>query len=260
MSALVAVLPAGALYAWGLSRGRRPPGWAAVAWFAGLAALALAASPWMDDAADRRLSMHMVQHELLGLVAAPLLVAGAPVRVALRAAPRRTARRMAALLRRPAVRALTHPGAGVAAFVAVLAAVHVPAVYDLSLRSGAVHAAVHAALLWSAVLLWLPLIGADVVPHRPAAAATVAALLGAMAAMAALGAVLAAEPRVVYLPYASRAAGALADQRLAGGLMSIGGMLVVLPALVGLAWRALLREERRAVAREARGLPVGEAR
>ena len=142
------------------------------------------------------------------------------------------------------------------AFVAVLAAVHVPAVYDLSLRSGPVHAAVHAALLWSAVLLWLPLIGADALPHRPAATATVGALLGAMAAMAALGAALAAQPHVVYVPYASRATGALADQRLAGGLMSVGGMLVVLPALVGLAWRALVHEERRARTREDRGLPA----
>jgi cytochrome c oxidase assembly factor CtaG len=214
----------------------------------------------MEAAADRRLSMHMFQHELLGLLAAPLLVAGAPVRVALRAMPRRTARRLAALLHRPAGRVLAHPGAGVAAYVAVLAAVHVPAVYDLSLRSGAAHAAVHAALLWSAVLLWLPLIGADALPHRPAATATVAALLGAMAAMAALGAALAAESHVVYLPYASRASGALADQRLAGGLMSVGGMVVMLPALVGLAWRALVREERRARAREARGVATGGTR
>jgi hypothetical protein len=38
--------------------------------------------------------------------------------------------------------------------------------------------------------------------------------------------------------------------------MWMGGMVVVLPALLVLAWRALIAEERRAAVREARGLPA----
>jgi cytochrome c oxidase assembly factor CtaG len=252
MSALAAVVPAALVYALGIARARRRPDRRALAWAAGLVALAAATSPWMERAADERLSMHMVQHELIGLVAAPLLVAGAPVRLAFAAASHGSRRRLAALLRRPVVAVLAHPLTGVVAFAAVLGAVHVPAVYDLSLRSAPAHAGVHAALLWAALLLWLPLIGADPLPHRASATTTVSALLAAMGAMGALGAVLAAAPHVVYAPYAARTAGALADQRLAGGLMWMGGMAVVLPALVALAWRALVEEERRATVREAR--------
>jgi putative membrane protein len=256
MSALVAVLPAALLYAAGLRRARRGAGPAAIAWAAGLLVLGAAVSPWMERAADDRLSMHMVQHGLVSLVAAPLLVCGAPVRLALAATPRRTGRRLAALLGRPAVAALVHPLAAVTLFAAVLGAVHVPALYDLALRSGPVHAAVHAALLWSALLMWAGLIGADPLPHRPSATATVAALIAAMGAMGALGAALAAEQHVVYAPYAGRMADALGDQQLAGGIMWMGGMVVVLPALLVLAWRALIAEERRATVREARGLPA----
>jgi cytochrome c oxidase assembly factor CtaG len=260
MSAVGAVLVPALLYAWGLVRVGRRPGWTSAAWAGGLLVLVVATAPWMDRAADGRLSMHMVQHELIGLVAAPLLVAGAPVRLAFAASSRGGRHRLAALLRRPILRSLTHPAVGVGVYASVLAAVHLPAVYDLALRSGVVHGAVHAALLWSALLLWLPLIGADPLPHRPSATATVSALIAAMGAMGVLGAILAAEQHVVYAPYATRTTDALADQHLAGGLMSVGGMVVVLPALLALAWRALIAEERRATVREARGLSAGGPR
>jgi putative membrane protein len=259
-AAAIAVAPAAVLYTLGLARVRRRAWSAAAAWMAGLVVLGVATSPWMEGAADRQLSMHMVQHGLLGMVAAPLLAAGAPVRLALGAARGATRRRLAALLRTPVARLLVTPAAGCIAYILVLGVVHLPTVYDLSLRSGAVHALVHAALLWSALLLWLPLIAADPLPHRASPVATVGALVAAMAAMAALGAALAAQQHVVYQAYAGRSSGALADQHLAGGLMSVGGMVVVLPAFLLLAWRALIAEERRAVARERRAAPAGGAR
>jgi cytochrome c oxidase assembly factor CtaG len=261
VSALAVALPLALLYAYGLWRApARRRGWAAPAWFAGLAVLAVATSNGLERAADRELSMHMVQHELLGLVAAPLLAAGAPVRLALAASGRTTRLRLARILHARVVVALTHPAAGALAFAGILLAVHVPAVYDLTLRSGAVHAGVHAALLWSALVLWMGLLGADPLPRRASATATIAALVGAMAAMAALGATLAAQQHVVYAPYARPGVDALADQRVAGGLMSVGGMVVLVPLLLALAWRALAAEERRATVREARGLPAEGAR
>jgi putative membrane protein len=261
MSALAATVPPALVYAYGLLRApARRRSWAAPAWFAGLAVLAAATSPVMERAADRDLSMHMVQHELLGLVAAPLLAAGAPVRLALAASGRATRLRLARLLHARAVRALTHPAVGAAAFAGVLLAVHVPAVYDLTLRSGAVHAGVHATLLWSALLLWMGLLGADPLPRRASATATIASLVAAMGAMAALGATLAAQEHVLYTPYARPGADALSDQRVAGGIMSVGGMAVVVPLLLALAWRALVAEERRATVREGRGLPAEGSR
>lgn len=261
MNALAATVPLALLYIYGLVRApARRHGWAVPAWFAGLTVLAVATSPALERAADRELSMHMVQHELLGLVAAPLLAAGAPVRLALAASGRATRLRLARLLHVRAVVALTHPAAGAAAFAIVLLGVHVPAVYDLTLRSGAAHAGVHAALLWSALLLWMGLLGADPLPRRVSATSTIASLVVAMGVMAALGATLAAQDHVLYMPYVRPGVDALADQRIAGGLMSVGGMAVVVPLLLALAWRALVAEERRATVREGRGLPAEGAR
>jgi cytochrome c oxidase assembly factor CtaG len=238
-------------------RHRRWPAVRSAAGLAGLAVLGVAFGSGVDGRSAQLLSVHMLQHGLVALVAAPLLVAAAPVRLALGALPAGAARHAVGLLRRPWARALAHPGCGLAIFVAVLAAVHLPAVYEAALRHPLLHGAEHAALLWSAIALWAPIAGADSLPHRAGAIARVGVLVGAMSAMGALGAVLAGTRDVVYPSYAASAAAhgrdALADQALAGAIMWIGGMLVVLPLLLALAWSALAREERRQRARELAG-------
>lgn len=221
---------------------------------AGSAALVVALAPPLADRADALLSTHMVQHLILQLVAAPLLVAAGPVTAALAALPRPTARRLARGMRHPAVRALGTPLAGVTAFLVVLAVVHVPAVHGAALRDPLAHDAMHAALFWSACWLWAPILRVDPLPHRPGLVGRVVPLLAAMVAMAALGSVLATASTVVYRGYleSTTATAAAADQAVAGGVMAIGGMLAMLPLLVVVAWRALAEEERRAQARSVR--------
>jgi cytochrome c oxidase assembly factor CtaG len=70
--------------------------------------------------------------------------------------------------------------------------------------------------------------------------------------MAVVGVVLASAATSVYPHYAT-GAHALADQQLAGALMWIGGGTVLGAAFLACGWQALVAEERRAVAREARG-------
>jgi putative membrane protein len=216
---------------------------------AGLAALGAASAGGLDARAHELLSAHMVQHGLVQLVAAPLLVASAPVRLALGTLPRGARRRLAHALHHPSLRLLSHPLAGLAIFVGVLALVHLPAVYDAALRSPGLHAVEHAGLLWSAIALWAPIVGADPLPHRSGAVMRVGVLIAAMTAMSVLGAILAALPQAAYPAYAAPAAYGLGqdplqDQALAGGVMWIGGMVVVLPTLLVLAWSALRAEER----------------
>jgi cytochrome c oxidase assembly factor CtaG len=238
-------------------RHRRWPRARTASGLAGLAVLGVAFESGLDERSAQLLSAHMVQHGLIGLVAAPLLVAAAPLRLALGALPRDRARSLTRLLARRRLHALAHPVCGLAIFVAVLAVVHVPAVYEAALRQPVLHGAEHAALLWSAIALWAPLAGADPLPHRAGLLTRVGVLIGAMSAMGALGAVLAGTHGVVYASYAAPTIALgrdpLADQALAGGVMWIGGMAVVLPALLALAWAALAREERRQRAREAVG-------
>lgn len=222
----------------------------------GLAALAIALGPPLDRHADALLSMHMVQHLLLQVVAAPLLVAAAPVRMLLGVLPRRTGRHLARGLQHPVVRILGNPAVGVGVFATTLAVVHLPTVYEAALRHPLVHDAEHAALFWSACWLWAPIVRADPFPYRSGAVGRVAVLLAAMATMSVVGAVLATGSHVIYPSYVglAGAAAALSDQSLAGGLMWIGGMVVCLPLLLLLAWRALAEEERRAQVRGARSM------
>jgi putative membrane protein len=230
---------------------RRHPRWPArrtVLGLAGLAALGAATATGLDERAHELLSAHMVQHALVQLVAAPLLVAAAPVRLALGVLPRAARRRLARALHRRWLRLLSHPLAGLSIFVAVLAAVHVPAVYDAALREPLAHGAEHACLLWAALALWAPVVGADPLPRRSGAMMRVAVLIAAMTAMGALGAVLAALAQPAYPAYVAPTLALgrdpLEDQVLAGGVMWVGGMVVVLPALLLLAWSALRAEER----------------
>ena len=79
------------------------------------------------------LSVHMVQHMLLGLVAAPLLVAGAPIRLALRRCPRRAAGAWPTCCTAVRPACSPDPLVGLALFAGTLAVVHVPAVYEAAL-------------------------------------------------------------------------------------------------------------------------------
>jgi putative membrane protein len=234
-------------YAIGVARGGRP-GWRAAAWAAGAATLALALSPPLETWADARLSGHMVQHLLLTMAAAPLLVAGAPVRLALRTLRRGGRRRLARALHLRSVRVLAHPALGWTALTAVMLGTHLTPLYGLALRHPLVHAAEHAGYLLAAVLYWAPLVGADPLPGRPGPAGRLAWLLAAMPPMGLIGAWLLTGP-LRYAEYAGP--GALADQRQAASVMWVGGSLVLAGATVALAFGAMVAEERRQVRREA---------
>jgi cytochrome c oxidase assembly factor CtaG len=244
-------LPLAAALAYALGA-RRAGGWPrarTLAWAAGVAALALALSPPLHAWADARLSGHMVQHLLLTMVAAPLLVAGAPVRLALRGLERRGRRRLAGVLHSPAARVLAQPATGWAAFTAVLVGTHlVTPLYDLAVRDPAAHAIEHLAYLTVALLYWAPLVAADPLPVRLGSAGRLAWLLASMPPMGLVGAWLLSGP-VRYPVYA--APGALADQREAASIMWAGGTLVLALATVALTFAALLAEEQRQQRRDA---------
>ncbi len=258
--ALLALVALGAVFVWAGRSHQRWPGRRTVSALGGLAAVAVALESGVDARADELLSAHMVQHMLLGLVAAPLLVASAPVRLALGTLPRGPRRALARGLHSPVARGLIHPLSGLVLFVGTLAVIHVPAIYGAALDAPVLHGAEHAALLWSAIALWAPVIGVDPLPHRAGVVMRASVIIGAMVAMNALGAFLVATDRVLYRAYVASSLelgrDPLADQVLAGGLMWVGGMAIVLPVLVIVAWQALIGEERRAQAREAYAAPV----
>jgi len=225
-----ALLVAG-LYLAGVRRVERWPPRRTAAFLAGVAVTFTALG-----LPDARLEVHMVQHLTLALIGAPLLVAGSPLALALRAAHRPAL----ALLRAPA---LAHPLVGWAALCTIMVVAHVPVVWDAT-DHGLAHVGAHAAWLAAAALFWRPLVGVDPVPHRPRAIGRLLLLITAMAPMGAVGSTMLDARSAWY-------AGATAAQtRTAGAIMWIGGGCVLAAATVALGWSAAVQEHRRQVRAE----------
>jgi putative membrane protein len=228
------------------------------AFLAGLVCILVATDSGIGAYDDQLPSAHMVQHMLLLLVAPLLLLAGRPVILALRALPAAPRRRaFAAVLHRLA--SVTRPSVCLATFTAVLVVTHLPTFYDATLRHLAVHEVEHALYLMAGVLLWWPLLDADPVPaHRLSGLGRLVYLLATMPAMAIVGAYLNRHPTLVYPPYgpAARAMGisAVVDQQQAGAIMWVAGSAIVIAVGLWVTIGALVAEERRQQAREARAI------
>jgi len=223
-------------------RRRRLVGPTNVAAFSGaLVAFAVALASPLEVAASSLFAAHMVQHLLLMLVAAPLLVCGRPVVVLMQAVPRRGRRPLYLFRARRSVRAamdaLSHPVAVWGVGAVVLWAWHLPTLYEAALRSDAVHALEHASLVAASALVWAVALGRT---RRSLAIPAAAGLLFATSLQSgALGALLALAQRPLYPIHAAVAPSwgltPLEDQQLAGGLMWVPpGMvyLVVIAALL----------------------------
>jgi putative copper resistance protein D len=211
----------------------------------------------IDAGATRSFSVHMLQHLLLTMVAAPLLILGAPITLALHASGPTTRRRLASALGSVPFRVLGNPLVTWSLFFAVIWGAHVSGLFEAALRSTTVHALEHIAFLTTALLFWLPVVAADPSPGRLSHPARILYLFLAMPAMAFLGLALVSARHVLYPTYAhvEGVARALSDQQMAGAMMWGGTMILIVPALalVLLDWmRADEREARRVDERLAR--------
>jgi cytochrome c oxidase assembly factor CtaG len=220
------------------SRERRVALLRATSFIASLAIVVAALSSPFDSAADRLLWAHMAQHVLLVVVAPPLFVLGAPWMPLWLGLPLRVRRPLArALVRsRPArpLRAATSiivtPVGAFALFNVDLLLWHIPAFYDLTLRNQAVHDLEHALFLVTGILFWAQLLPSWPLHRRLDFGGRLVYTLGASLASWLLAVVLAFYPTPLYSAYAelsSRPGGisALADQRLAAGVMWVPGSI-----------------------------------
>ena len=117
----------------------------------GAAAVLVASDYPIHDLAERYLfSIHMVQHLVYSLVAAPLLLLGTPTWMA------------RALLSPPgvmrAMRWLARFFPATVLYNAVVVFTHVPATVDVALRYAVVHFALHTLILLSSVVVWMPIL------------------------------------------------------------------------------------------------------
>jgi putative membrane protein len=188
----------------------------------------------------------MFQHELLMLVAAPLMVAGRPIAALLWGLPDAARRRV---VHARAVAALTAAW-GVLALPVVAWAVHgvtvwlwhLPALYEAAVHSESIHAAQHATFAVSAALFWWGLVHGRY--GRAGYGASVLYVFSTLVHTGVLGAVFTLSATPFYPIYVERANAAgidsVADQQLAGLLMWIpaGVILTCFGLALFTAWLA----------------------
>jgi putative membrane protein len=229
---------------WPRSRQSRAPLRRQAAWFGGgWIALALALASPLDSAGSFSFAAHMVQHEFLMIVAAPMLVLGRPLGIWVWGLPPAWRRRTGAATRNPAVSAawdaLTRPLSAWLLHFAALWMWHVPATFQAGLASNGVHALQHASFLFSALLFWWAVLGRQhgAQGSTQGRGAAILYLFTTMMHTGALGALFTLSESVWYPYYGSKAQAfgltALEDQQLGGLIMWIpGGLAYVAAGLV----------------------------
>jgi len=228
--------------------GNPVPRWRPWSWYAGLAVLLVALQSPVATYDTTLFSVHMLQHLLMAMVAAPLLALGAPITLTLRASSPRVRRRLLlpVLHSRP-VRVASFPVVTWIVFAGVMWATHFSSLYDAALDDEIAHLAEHAIYMAAALLFWWPVVGADPSPWRLPHAARVGYLFLGMPQSSFLGLAIFSAPHVLYEHYEtlerSWGPAPLADQQLAGGIMWAGGDLVFLSAMILAVWVWLRAEE-----------------
>ncbi len=134
-----------------------------VAFTAGLATIFVAIASPLDTFGGLLLQVHMTQHLLLMMVAPPLIWLGAPATPLLRGLPPAVLKHgLGPFVAWPALQRfghrLTHPIVCWLSFVVATWVWHVPALYELALRSPAWHQLEHVSFLLTALLFWWPVI------------------------------------------------------------------------------------------------------
>ncbi len=260
--AIIGLLLAGGLYLGAVRRvdaahpGNRHPRWRTWLFLGGLASIAVALLSPIEAYEGALFSVHMVQHMLLQLVAAPLLLAGAPITLALRVATPNVRRRLLAILHSRALRALSFPVLAWVLFAATNWGWHYSTLYDDALENQLLHYLQHANFLAVALLFWWPAIGADPSPWRLPHPVRLFYLFLAMPQQSLLGVSLLQAPSVLYPHYVTNVRDwgitPLEDQQLGAVIMWVVGDMAFLAgmAVVVLLW--MRHEERRTARLDAR--------
>jgi len=237
------------LYIYGVSRvarsGRRWPAGRTVSFLGGLVALAFVLQTGFASYDDHLLWVHMTQHLVIMMLAAPLLALGAPVRLTLVAGNRGVRRVVADLLHDPSLRLVGGRSAGVLLpldYYGSMAVCLLTPLYRLSETNTGFHEFVHIYFLACGLLFWVPLLGADPATWRPSHGLKIAVLaIGVPAYLAICGGML-AEGRWISPDHT------LTDIHRGTLAMAIGGIGLTLGGLL----LVTQREDRRRTDRDRR--------
>jgi putative membrane protein len=233
----------------------------------GYAALVIALLSPLHALGEDLFSVHMVQHLLLTLVAAPLLLLSNSMPVLLWALPRRQRRLLGGLVGQPgalrsALRWLTRPLIAGGLFVVTQWAWHQPLPYQWALENVWAHYFEHLIFFGTAILFWWPVIGAAPLGSQIGYPARMAYTFLGWMPNTLLGAGISMVHSPLYPQYVRTAAAygidPGLDQQLAGLIMWIPGD-VLFASILMLLFAAYLRHEERTAERIDRELDAQEA-
>jgi len=198
-----------------------------------LAILFFSLNGWLHDLSDSFLfSAHMVQHLLLALAVAPLMIMGTPGWMLRPLLELRGVRSLA--------RWVTRPIPAFAIFNIVVAAWHLPPLYNTAMAHHSVHIVQHLCFFGTAALFWWAIVHGRY--GRIGYGVAVLFVFTTALHSGALGALFTFGSQVMYPLYADRSVAfgvnALEDQQLAGLIMWVPGGLIYAGAalLAARAW------------------------
>ena len=223
-----------------LARSGRPvPHWRQACFYAGLATIALALSS-LGVLSQELLFAHMIEHLLLGDVAALLIVLGL------------TAPLIAPILRIPVIgrlRILSNPLIAFPLWAIDLYVWHLPVLYQAALKHSGIHALEHAMFLGFGINMWMCLFGPLPTPSWFGNLGKLSYIVAVRLTGAVLGNIFLWSGTVFYPYYLQSDAlhhiSPLADQNLAGAIMMIEESLLTIGLFCWLFLRTARESEER---------------
>ena len=199
---------------------------------------------------------HMVQHLLLSMVAAPLLLISNPLPVFLWTLPRLMREGAGELLRprgkiQNILRLIIRPRVTLPFYILILYAWHVPDLFTMAITNSLVHYLQHFTFFLSAILFWWPIIGPAPIRSKLNYPQRLIYLVSVITPTALIAAIITLSTGVIYDHYLSTSRhwqiSALEDQTIAGIIMWIPGNLVYLASLTIIFFTWANKEEKQAV-------------
>lgn len=225
--------------------------WRHASFAGGWVSLFLALTSPIHELGEQLFSAHMLQHEIMILISAPLIAAAHPGATCLWAfAPRQRSGIGSWMHRIESSWWMSFVSTPLNAWILEAAALwlwHVPALYEATLRSDWIHAAQHLSFLLTAVLFWSALYGMGRSATNFGAAALY--VFGTAVHCSALGALLTFSRVLWYPAYASTTMrwglSPLTDQQLGGVIMWVPSGVVFIVIALALMAKWISESDRR---------------
>jgi cytochrome c oxidase assembly factor CtaG len=245
---LALLLLAFLLGAWRLARRSRVERRRSWLFLGGWLTMTLALTSPLHEGGERSFTLHMIEHELIMLLATLLLVLSHSAGILTWGLPLPLRRLLGGRWKRPIAtmwRRLTEPVTATIVQALVMWTWHAPALFDRALADPAWHIAQHMSFVLASLLFWSAMLGS-----RHGFLLSAACLFLTTLVEGALGALMALSTSPWYSAYAAMGLSGIGldpvtDQQLAGLIMWIPGGVVHAGAALALVYRWLATSEHR---------------